>query len=167
MQPSRAAKSAQLTWQTIPYEILVSFLEHLVYDPNERYVILICSHVCSHWRGVICDVPSLWSFIDTARGYPVNDLWLARSGQSQIHLRLWADPMHNRTVSEIQRAKQHIARCKDIDIRYNCICLTTLALTSLGEITEPLHLDSLTIGPVARAAMLIDDETVPADSWSV
>lgn len=166
MQPPRAAKFVQLSWQTIPYEILVSFLERLVYDPNERYVILICSHVCAHWRAVICDVPALWSFIDTARGYSANDLWLTRSGQSRIHLRFSEGPLHNRILSEIQQAKQHIGRCKDIDIRYNHITLTTLALTSLGEITEPLHLDSLTIGPIARTAMLIDDGTVPADSWS-
>ncbi|KAF8606009.1 hypothetical protein BDV93DRAFT_521329 [Ceratobasidium sp. AG-I] len=166
MQPTGAAKSVQLSWQNIPYEILVSFLELLVHDHNERYAILNCSHVCSHWRVVICDAPSLWSFIDTARGDSCNDLWLSRSGQSQIHLYLWEYPLHSRRVSEIERAKHHIARCKTLDIRYSCICLTTLALTSLGEINEALHLDSLTIGPTARTAMLIDDGTLPADSWS-
>lgn len=166
MQPTGAAKSFQLNWQTIPYEILVSFLELLAYDHNERYAVLNCSHVCSHWRVVICDAPSLWSFVDSARGYSANELWLSRSAKSLIYLCLWEDPLHSRSVSEIERAKYHIARCKDIDIRYNCICLTTLALTSLGEINEVLHLDSLTIGPMPRTAMLIDDGTLPADSWS-
>lgn len=166
MHPTRAAKSVQLSWQTIPYEILVSFLEILAFDHDERYAVLNCSHVCSHWRVVICDAPSLWSFVDTARGYSVNDLWLSRSGRSRIHICLWEDPLHNRSESEIQRAKHHIARCKDLDVRYNCICLTTLALTSLSDINEALHLDSLAIGPAIQTAMLIDDGTLPADSWS-
>ncbi|KAG8792823.1 hypothetical protein FRC12_004766 [Ceratobasidium sp. 428] len=167
--------SQDSTSQTIPAEILVIVLQILSTSRTESYAPLICSHVCAHWRQAIIEVPSLWSYVDTSRGEGLTRLWLSRSRQMPIDVRFWENPLEcdlmPRTTSHlpqlaataskieliIESVKNERYRWRSLDIAFCDTNRIAQILVFLGGSGGPLHLDSLTIGPMGSTTLIFRD----------
>ncbi|KAG8792819.1 hypothetical protein FRC12_004762 [Ceratobasidium sp. 428] len=158
--------------QTIPAEILVIIFEILSNSRTEPYASFICSHVCAHWRRIIINSPSLWSYIDTSRGEGLTRLWLSRSKQVPIDVRLWEDPLDCDIMrgtnhlpqpyapsfgvgSIVQCIKDEVHRWRSLDIAFCDMYRITQILAFLGgDFHSTPHLESLTIGPMGSTTLI-------------
>ncbi|KAG8685994.1 hypothetical protein FRC09_014426, partial [Ceratobasidium sp. 395] len=158
--------------QTIPAEILVIIFEILSTGRTEPYASLICSHVCAHWRRIIVNSPSFWSYIDTSRGEGLTRLWLSRSKQVPIDVRLWEDPLDCDLMrgtnhlpqpitpsfgvgSTVQCIKDEVHRWRSLDIAFcDMYCITQILAFLGGDFHSTPHLESLTIGPMGSTTLI-------------
>ncbi|KAG8793546.1 hypothetical protein FRC12_002416 [Ceratobasidium sp. 428] len=159
--------------QTLPADILAIILEILSTSRSESYAPLICSHVCAHWRRMITNSPSLWSYIDTSRGEELTHLWLSHSKQVPIDVLFREHPMDyhdlipqnshlpqpntttSRTDLTTEAVKHEYYRWKSLDIAFCDIHRVTQILAFLARSGSPLHLSSLTIGSMALKTLII------------
>ncbi|KAG8793548.1 hypothetical protein FRC12_002418 [Ceratobasidium sp. 428] len=175
--PARHPESIQpvflrLVAQTLPADILIIIFEILVLGSRtEVYTPLICSHVCAHWRQTVVSFPSLWSYIDTSRGEGLTHLWLLRSKTAPIDVRFWGNPLDcdlmrgtnhlpqpivptSRIESIIEFVYRESYRWRSLDIAFCDMRLITRALEFLKWPSSPLHLGSLTIGPMGSTELV-------------
>ncbi|KAF8606007.1 hypothetical protein BDV93DRAFT_521327 [Ceratobasidium sp. AG-I] len=173
----------RLSWGTAPNDILTSILKPLISESAESYIPLICSHVCRHWRRAVIDTPSLWCVVDVTRGLKLTELWILRSADRLLDVRLseWGfhceipgserldlglpeqEPHDSSpyamptTQSAVICAQKHVKRWRSLDLGFYCVCRTYDAMSFLWQLPETLQLGSLTIGPMGRTAFLFDD----------
>ncbi|QRV90092.1 hypothetical protein RhiJN_18110 [Ceratobasidium sp. AG-Ba] len=146
---SHLERRAKHFWQTPPPDILVIIFQLL---------------------STTIHTPLLWSHIDVCRGKPLTDLWLTRSGDALLDVRLSEDPrdlmsrypftkfpqdveeaieLESTPVIEGVLAQSH--RWRSLDIAYFLVNSIFRALNLLrGPLEKTLHLDSLTIGVMYR-----------------
>lgn len=77
---------------TLPSEILVIIFEEAQFISAFHRLVpfeLVCSHVCSRWRSIALEAPSLWSTIVAAECKPIDKLvtYLERSKAYPLHIR--------------------------------------------------------------------------------
>lgn len=174
-EPKTLATDRRFHPQALPGDILALIVEALCLDLKELFAPLICSRVCSHWRCEIFSTPSLWSFIDTSRGQRLTDLWVTNSRESLLDVRLCDPPLQKRHLEDMQSHSflssfnqysidliprslmNESRRWKSLDISLSCTCRVSKVLEFLGQCTETIYLDSLTIGPMGRTTLVLDD----------
>ncbi|QRV82097.1 F-box-like protein [Ceratobasidium sp. AG-Ba] len=162
-----------ISWQTVPADILVSILKQLVSQPQYSYIPLVCTHVCQHWRQAVAGIPSLWTLIDVGRGATLTELWLSRSANSFLDIKLWQPPEEVHTVHEpplnnrsaVEMAKRVAKRWRSLNISFWCLSCVKETIVFLGSLEETLELDCLTIGPMGNFSVQvpISDPTIVAE----
>lgn len=164
----------------LPADIIVLIVEKLSSFPTELFAPLVCSRVCSYWRQSVYETPSLWTFVDTLRGPRFTELWLTNSKQLSLDIRLSDQPLrdnhlehtllyscltlpsHHKISTIPESLTSQVHRWRSLDISFSCICRASKTLQFLGHLPETLHLDSLTIGPMGRANLVVDNANVRA-----
>ncbi|KAG8749025.1 hypothetical protein FRC12_013611 [Ceratobasidium sp. 428] len=161
--------------QTLPADVLVAIFSVLSGpQAGTLYAPFVCSHVCAHWRRVAIEAPLLWSYIDTSRGRGLTSLWLSRSKQVMLDVRLWERPLdrdlmylpeRRRTQPEaplssldvaIQDVKDERHRWRSLNIAFSTIRQVVQTLAFLGDPYDTLHLEALTIGPMGSTTLVPD-----------
>ncbi|KAG9123303.1 hypothetical protein FRC07_015126 [Ceratobasidium sp. 392] len=163
----------------LPAEILIEIFELLCFHHAELYAPLICSQVCRFWRQIIKGIPELWSVVDISRGLKLTELWLTNSRNVELDVRLWNRPPDPQILTglsiclsepcdqlnidpSVEAVKLAISRWRSLDIAFSCISYTSKVIEYLGDLRETVKLDSLTIGPMGRTSLLMDNSTVEA-----
>ncbi|KAG8704293.1 hypothetical protein FRC09_003644 [Ceratobasidium sp. 395] len=176
--PTNTSYIPEASPQTLPGDILVIIFRLLSAYPTELYAPLICSHVCAHWRRVAVNTPLLWSYVDTSRGGALTRMWLSRSAQVALDVRLWENPLDSdlmkntiRYLREPARRTSHsndavIQNVKDQSYRWMSLDIAFCTMTRmdgmmrfLGGLHDTLHLESLTVGPMGANAMVVDEDS--------
>ncbi|KAG8734560.1 hypothetical protein FRC10_011653 [Ceratobasidium sp. 414] len=178
VRPNSETPSASTpTPQTLPADILIPIFRIRSTSRTELYAPLIYSHVCAHWRRVVIEAPLLWSYIDTSRGKALTRLWLSRSKNVSLDVRLWENPLEcdlmqhvgerltqlkvaPKSDTTIQDVKDESHRWRSLDIAFCTMRRIDQTLEFLGDPYDTLHLDSLTIGPMGSTTLIPDEGIV-------
>lgn len=169
--PTFSSEGPKSLSQTLPADILLLIVKELFSHPTELFAALICSRVCSRWRKLIFGAPTLWSFIDTSRGPRFTQLWLTNSKQSLLDIRLCDRRLGTKYLKHSllhsdsswspdpipDSIKSQVHRWRSLDISLSCTCRVSRALQFLKDLPNTLYLNSLNIGPMGKANLLLDD----------
>ncbi|KAG9073822.1 hypothetical protein FS749_014657 [Ceratobasidium sp. UAMH 11750] len=110
------------------------------------------------------------------RGEALTRMWLARSKEMLLDVRLWENPLYNDLMKNIQHLSQSTHRTnhstadvviqdvkdqshwwRSLNIAFCTMARINQALEFLGGLDNTLDLESLTIGPMGSTALIVDE----------
>ncbi|KAG8734993.1 hypothetical protein FRC10_011098 [Ceratobasidium sp. 414] len=94
----------------------------------------------------------LWDCTPCEGFYRRMSLYLSRSKAARLDV-----------YPAVEEVMQKILRWRSLNLAFSCISSACRILKVLGDLSEPLLLDSLTIGPMGQTVLAIDDDSIISD----
>ena len=113
----RSLHNSTLPPQKLPAEILVQILRCAFGHDDRKWMVKVAG-VCRHWKDVIIGTPLLWTNIDLPMNQQYMELFLARSQEANLHIRVpFQEPHKSPDLSAILSAlAPHHPRISQVNI---------------------------------------------------